>query len=165
MVSGMAHATQVGITPPCTGNNIDICQLFSDLEKDCKDLKCDKKELKHDEKDLKCDLNDVKTDKEELCALLDSDGCPVEIKEIRCEIKTLDKDICEDKTDIKDVKHDICSDDSEIKCIEHQLCEDGVTCGSHCDAAPLPAASSLGGIGLLMAGVAKWLRSRRTTIA
>jgi hypothetical protein len=36
-------------------------------------------------------------------------------------------------------------------------------CG--CDAAPLPAASSLGGAGLLMAAAAKWLRSRRTTIA
>jgi hypothetical protein len=38
-------------------------------------------------------------------------------------------------------------------------------CGCDPVAVPLPAASSLGGAGLLMAAAAKWLRSRRTTIA
>jgi len=36
-------------------------------------------------------------------------------------------------------------------------------CGG--DAAPLPPASALGGAGLMLVGAAKWLRSRRTTIA
>jgi hypothetical protein len=165
MASGITYATPVPF-PSLPGMGGDtVCQLFQDLDKDCKDLKCDKKELKHDDKELRCDVKDLKSDKEELCALLNSDGCPVEIKEVRCEIKTLDKDICEEKTDIKDQKHDICSDIGDIKCVEHQLREDGVFCGCHCDAAPLPAAAPLGGVGLLMAAAAKWLRSRRTTIA
>jgi hypothetical protein len=166
MVSGMAHATQLTFNPGMPGMGDDsVCQLFTDLDKDFKDLKCDKKDLKHDEKELKCDVKDVKSDKEELCALITSDGCPTEIKELRCEIKTLDKDMCEDKTDIKDEKHDMCGVTEDIQCVEHQLHEDGIFCGCHCDPVPLPAAAPVGGVGLLMAAAAKWLRSHRTTIA
>lgn len=162
MVSGMARADVVDINQ---GNGVDYCQVFLDLKQDFKELKCDYKDLKTDKTDLKSDEKDLKCDENKLDFLLANDGCSHEIKELRMDIKCDEKDICTEKTDIKDEKHDICDELKDIKCDEHELHCAGFDPCCHGDPAPLPPASSLGGAGLLMAGLVKWMRSRRMTIA
>ena len=79
------------------------------------------------------------------------DPCKFDDKHFDC---GCDKKKYDDFCGHKDKHDDYCDD---------YFCHHDHSCDP--DAVPLPSSSALGGAGLVLAGIVKWLRSRRTSIA
>jgi hypothetical protein len=91
----------------------------------------------------------------------DKHGCDYKFKFDPCD----DKDSCHDYGCDKNKYDDKCGDPDPCGKHSYDPCHKHDHGGCDPAAVPLPPASALGGLGMVMAGAVKWLRSRRPSMA